>query len=202
VLALAESIDEWRANTPEPANMPTARQEIDNSISMRLEGLDMRLSRSQAEGEERQQRLERSVMGLAQSIDEWRNQDRESSARTKERLSNSLDILENRILEIGQEAADQRNDLRTQPEQSRVLRALEALHQGLLRNRDDLADLAGSLDEFERRILERNNALVTLILGPQADAAALTGLESPVARKEAAERSVESRSGQPFRRRR
>ncbi|MEX2553402.1 MAG: hypothetical protein WD627_10445 [Actinomycetota bacterium] len=215
VLALAESIDGWRTNTPEPADIPTARQEIDNSILMRLEGLDMRLSRSQEEGGERQESLERSVMGLAQSIEEWRNQGIESSARNKQLLSKSLEILENRILENKQEAADQRKDLRTElvenlrskdGEYSRVLRALDELDQGLLRNRDDLADLAGIFEarlvELERRIVERNNALVTLMLGPQSDLAALTGLESPVARKESAEGSVESRSGQPFRRRR
>jgi hypothetical protein len=215
VLALAESIDDWRTNTPEPADIPTARQEVDNSILMRLEGLDMRLSRSEEEGEERQESLARSVMGLSQSIEEWRNQGLESSVRNKELLSKSLEILENRILESKQEAADQRNDLRTElvenlrskdREYSRLLRALDELDQGLLRNRDDLADLAGIFEarlvELERRILERNNALVTLMLGPQSDLAALTGLESPVARKETAEGSAQARSGQPFRRRR
>jgi len=215
VLALAESIDDWRTNTPEPADIPTARQEVDNSILMRLEGLDMRLSRSEEEGEERQESLARSVMGLSQSIEEWRNQGLESSVRNKELLSKSLEILENRILESKQEAADQRSDLRTElvenlrskdREYSRLLRALDELDQGLLRNRDDLADLAGIFEarlvELERRILERNNALVTLMLGPQSDLAALTGLESPVARKETAEGSAQARSGQPFRRRR
>jgi hemoglobin-like flavoprotein len=195
VMALAESIDEWRTNTPEPADVATVGQEIENRLLMRLDGLDMRLSRSES-----------SMMTLAQSIDEWRNMGRESAGKTKERISLSMEALENRILESRQEAAENRDKLRKElsslvsavdnlrakdKDYARVMRGLEELDQELMRNRDDVAGLAdifeARLSKLERRILERNNALVTLMLGPNADPAVLASLEEPAPRRKSSD---------------
>jgi hemoglobin-like flavoprotein len=213
VMALAESIDDWRTNIPEPADNATAREEIDNRVLMRLEGLDMRLSRSES-----------SMMTLAQTIDEWRSKGRESAGKTKERISLSLEALENRILENRQEAAETRDKQRKElaslvhavdnlrskdRDYARVMRALEELDQGLLRNRDDVAGLAdifeARLGELERRILERNNALVTLMLGQKADPGSLAKLEEPAPGgkgHDAAQTFFETRNTQQVRRRR
>ncbi|MEX2553403.1 MAG: hypothetical protein WD627_10450 [Actinomycetota bacterium] len=224
----------------------SGRQEIENRLLLRLEDLEARLSRTQQEGEERQERLEISITGLAQSIDDWRNKGRESAGKTRERLSQSLEALENRILESREYEADHRDSMRSEivaltdavenfgsggKDHATLMRGLEELDEGLLRNRDDVANLAETfeaqfeifesrvgdavaarigaianrIDELEHNLQERNKALVTLILGPRADTETFSGLETPTPRRrppDGAESVVEPRPGQQARRRR
>ena len=236
------------------ADNATGRQEIENGLLVRLEDLETKLSRNQQEGEERQERIESSVMALTQSIDDWRNKGRESAGRTKERISQSLEALENRILESREDEADHRDRMRIElgaltdavenlgssgRDHATVMRGLEELDEGLLRNRDDVANLSETfeaqfgifesrvgdavaariasvvarieafsarIDDLEHNIQERNKALVTLVLGPRADADALPGIEAPGPRKKptdgAAKTVVEPPAGQQARRRR
>ena len=223
----------------------SVRQEIENRLLVRLEDLEARLSRTQQEGEERQERLEISITGLAQSIDDWRNKGRESAGKTRERISQSLEALENRILESREDETDHRERMRSEivaltdavenlgsggKDHATLMRGLEELDEGLLRNRDDVASLAETfeaqfeifesrvgeavaarigaissrIDELEHNLQERNKALVTLILGPRADTETLAGLETATPRRRPTDgtESFEPRPGQQARRRR
>jgi uncharacterized protein YjbJ (UPF0337 family) len=234
---LTATMQEWHGEVGKAATS------TETKLVRSLEALESgiaRLSGTQQEGAERQEQIESSVMALTQSIDDWRNKGRESAGRTKDRISQSIDALENRILESKEEEADYRDLVRRElvaltdavenlgssgRDHTTVMRGLEELDEGLLRNRDDLSHLtetfeaqfeifesrvgeavAARIDELERNIQERNKALATLFLGPRADSESLASLEAPgPTRKKTvtpAPEAIEPRPSQQARRRR
>lgn len=124
----------------------------------------------------RQEQLEATTAELVASINHWRDQGRESAARSKERMAASLESLEVRILEthdasvinqelVRHELSSLRTDLerlkvdKTVEGDSIVMRGLEELDENLLETKENLSNLSeefeAQLDMLENRIADR-----------------------------------------------
>ena len=214
-----------------------AESETNERLIARLDDLENKLDLIEQLGEQRDGQIEDSVRTLVQTIDDWRSKGRQAADRSKERVSASLEALEGRILESREDYTEYQNMLRKElaaltdavdalaeggRDTTTVMRGLEELDEGLLRNRDDVAHLADTfesqfeifearigdgvaarLDELERRMQERNKALVTLLLGPKADNSTTAAPEPDLPRRtHEPTRTPIDRPGQQARRRR
>jgi hypothetical protein len=147
----------------------TARQEFENRILTRLEGLEARLSRAEEESGDRQERLESSLGALATNTEAWQNETREIANRAgrhplEDKILMRLDEVDIRLAQAQRENSDR---------QERLAGAMASLSDSLeawWAHAPDLPPDLVALQGFGRNLVRRFEDLESKLLSGQVQA--------------------------------
>jgi hypothetical protein len=210
--SLSDSLEAWWAHAPDLPPDLVALQGFGRNLVRRFEDLESKLLAGQVQSDLRNQRLENYMIDLANSVNELRTKGLDATGRTTERIIGAVQAIEDRISaeshrwsarEVGEvrsggsdnasiralgdlvsSLSDGLTWLRSNASQyDTLMRGLEELDLGLLRNRDDLAvvadglasrisrleqrleqSLATEMERLERNVAERTRALASAII--------------------------------------